>query len=320
VFREDSSRNAGGVQVYDRWTLTSRALITYGGRYEHYDYLDRPGLFSPSITVSLSPVERTWVRVTVSQAMRAPGAEEFVPESVGSLALPPQRTFAPLVASDRLSRERVRHVGLTLEREFATLLFAVRHFQQDVDDQLVTVFGLQTQDGSPRADLGHYGVARAGSYGADGWGFAVSHLVASHVRGSVEYRTARAEWVSPGQKELQIWAPSAVRPESERIHDVTARVESEIKPTSTRVLAAYRLNTAYTRGETERNDPGASARFDVQVHQALPFMGFSRARWELLVAVRNLFHDTEDPTASLYDELLVVRPPKRVVGGFTVQF
>ena len=36
--------------MIDRWTLSSRALITYGGRYEHYDYLQHRGLFSPTIT------------------------------------------------------------------------------------------------------------------------------------------------------------------------------------------------------------------------------------------------------------------------------
>ena len=164
VFREDTSRNAGGVQVYDRWTLSSRVLLTYGGRYDHYDYLDNPGLFSPSVTLSLSPADRTWIRASVSQQMSAPGAEEFVPQSVGSFALPPTRTFAPLGASAQrdgrrdvasLGRERVRHVGLSLEREFATLLFQARHFRQEVDDQLVTIFGLAGADGT-RADLGHY--------------------------------------------------------------------------------------------------------------------------------------------------------------------
>lgn len=321
VFREDTSRNAGGVQVYDRWTLSSRALLTYGGRYDHYDYLDKPGMFSPSVTLSLSPAERTWVRATVSQQMRAPGAEEFVPDSIGSLALPPTRTFAPLVPESRLGRERARSLSFSLEREFATLLFAARHFNQRVNDQLVTVFGRATADGSPRADLGHYAVATAGSFVADGWGFSVSRPVASHLRGAVEYRTAQASWFSVGDREALIaWAPSAVRPTAERVHDVTARIESEIAPTSTRLLASYRISTAYTRADVERADPGASVRFDVQIHQGLPFMAFTRARWELLVAVRNLFHEMDDPAASLYDELLVVRPPKRVLGGVTVQF
>ena len=39
----------------------------------------------------------------------------------------------------------------------------------------------------------------------------------------------------------------------------------------------------------------------------------------MLVAVRNMFRD-DVLDASVYDELLVVRPPKRVVGGLTVKF
>ena len=43
-------------------------------------------------------------------------------------------------------------------------------------------------------------------------------------------------------------------------------------------------------------------------------MDFANAHWEMLVGVRNLFRDAADE-ASVYDELLVVRPPKRIVGG-----
>jgi hypothetical protein len=39
----------------------------------------------------------------------------------------------------------------------------------------------------------------------------------------------------------------------------------------------------------------------------------------MLVAVRNLFRESFSET-SVYDELLVVRPPKRLVGGITVRF
>jgi hypothetical protein len=51
----------------------------------------------------------------------------------------------------------------------------------------------------------------------------------------------------------------------------------------------------------------------------LPFLDFSAARWEMLVAVRNFFRDTTDDQ-SLYDELLTISPPKRIVGGVTVHF
>jgi len=54
------------------------------------------------------------------------------------------------------------------------------------------------------------------------------------------------------------------------------------------------------------------------VNQALPF-AVAGTQWEVLVGLRNLFRDPNDP-ASIYDELLVVRPPKRVIGGFLVKF
>ena len=57
----------------------------------------------------------------------------------------------------------------------------------------------------------------------------------------------------------------------------------------------------------------------MQVRQSLPFMDFSTAKWEMLVAVRNFFRETA-ADQSIYDELLVVRPPKRIVGGLTLKF
>jgi hypothetical protein len=57
----------------------------------------------------------------------------------------------------------------------------------------------------------------------------------------------------------------------------------------------------------------------VQVNQSLPFLNFANAHWEGLIAVRTLFSD-EFQNGSVYDELLVIRPPKRVMGGLTVRF
>jgi len=65
--------------------------------------------------------------------------------------------------------------------------------------------------------------------------------------------------------------------------------------------------------------PQAGSRFDVEVSQALPFLNFASAQWEMIAAVRNLFHE-DVLDASVYDELQVVRPPKHVVGGVTVRF
>ena len=57
----------------------------------------------------------------------------------------------------------------------------------------------------------------------------------------------------------------------------------------------------------------------MQVRQSLPFLDFSSAKWEMLVAVRDFFRETA-ADQSIYDELLVVRPPKQFVGGLTLRF
>jgi hypothetical protein len=83
------------------------------------------------------------------------------------------------------------------------------------------------------------------------------------------------------------------------------------------VFVLYKLNSAVGAAGFEQASAGG-ARFDVQVNQALPF-SLAKSRWEALVAVKNMFHDDFD-TGSLYDELLVVRAPTRVLGGVTVKF
>ena len=115
------------------------------------------------------------------------------------------------------------------------------------------------------------------------------------------------------------WVPSAVRPATERIHDVTTSLETEIPYSATRVVVLYKMNNAFAAADRAAATPAFGARFDLQVNQALPFMNFHTSQWEMLVGVRNLFHESLANT-SAYDELLVVRPPKRIVGGLTVKF
>jgi hypothetical protein len=167
--------------------------------------------------------------------------------------------------------------------------------------------------------VGHYYVANAGSLGADGWAVRFSSMPGRRLQGSIDYSITRARWLSRGDMgDISEWAPAAIRPETEDLHDVTTTIATEIPETSTRVFVYYKINTGYTRSDTSLARPGLDARFDVQVNQALPF-DIGGTRWEVLLGLRNLFRDPNDP-ASVYDELLVVRPPKRVVGGFLVRF
>ncbi|HEX6216185.1 MAG TPA: hypothetical protein VFZ38_15230, partial [Vicinamibacterales bacterium] len=139
--------------------------------------------------------------------------------------------------------------------------------------------------------------------------------------GSVDYSMASAHWTAPTAPVeyavLSRWVPSTIR-SRERIHDVTTSLETEIPYSATRVVVLYKLNDAFAADESV-DPPGFGARFDVRVTQALPFMNFRTSQWEMLVGVRNMFHQALD-NVSIYDELLVVRPPKRLIGGLTVKF
>ena len=114
-------------------------------------------------------------------------------------------------------------------------------------------------------------------------------------------------------------APSVVRSAPEQIHDVATSIETDVPETSTRVVVLYRVSNGFAAPSAASDRPALDARFDVQVRQSLPFMDFSTAKWEMLVGVRNFFRDSA-PDQSIYDELLVVRPPKRIVGGLTLKF
>ena len=154
--------------------------------------------------------------------------------------------------------------------------------------------------------------------GADGWGVRLTST-GKRVKGTVDYSVTRARWVEGGDATaVASWAPAAIRYANEDLHDISTSVATDIPETSTRVFVFYKINTGYARSDTSLTRPGLDARFDVQINQALPFE-LGGTRWEVLLGLRNLFRDPNDP-GSVYDELLVVRPPKRVVGGFLVRF
>ena len=315
------NRTVGAIHAVDNWAISRKLTVSYGLGIANYDYVPGPALLSPSAGVTVSPAKHTRVRARVAQSIRAPGAEEFLPPSGAGLWLPPERTFAPLVANADFRPERARHVEVALERDFGDdYMVSVRRFHQAINDQIVTLFGITGPNGL-RSDLGHYFVANGGNVDADGWSVTVSRQVAGHVSGSVDYSYTRATWHPSAETALiAAHAPTAARLGTERFHDVTTSIQTEIPETSTRVFVVYRVNTAYARAEQDVVMPGFDARFDVQVKQRLPFQPFESSDWEFLLAVRNLFRDELGGGAGAYDELLVVRPPKRIVGGLLVRF
>jgi hypothetical protein len=316
----DGSRNAGSIYAFDTFAVTPVLTLSYGGRYSRYDYLEGRSLFSPRVALTIEPAAHFRIGTTLSSRAVAPGAEEFMPPIDNGIWLPPQRTFSPLVGGEGLEAERTNHVELALERDIASATVSVRAFRQHVENQLVTLFGLNTP-GAPSM-VGHYFVDNAGPIDASGFAAGVRAAVANRFHGSVEYSITRATVGSPESAGyLLLFAPAAVGPGPGQIHDVSTSIETEVPETSTRVLVLYRVSNAFAR-PIKTNVAQAAAldsRFDVQVRQSLPFMDFSSAKWEMLVAVRNFFREAATDQ-SIYDELLVVRPPKRIVGGLTLKF
>ncbi len=314
----DAARNVGAVYAHDEWRVTPGVTVGYGAHFAHYDYLWDPAHFSPRLTATFQqPGQRTRMRAVAARHVVAPGAEEFLPPSGAAHVLPPQRTFAPLTPAGFLP-EDMRHYEFAFEQVMDGATVGVRAFYQSVDDQLVTVFGLRELE-TAGSELGHYSVGSSGDVDVMGVGVTYSHALVNNVRGSVGYSLAAADWDnSPSRDRLRLARSvrSALRPDGEHIHDLTATLETELPRSFTRIVMLYKLNSAYARAD---QDPGLAARWDLQVSQALPFLSFTRAEWEMLMGVRTLFRDAFTET-SVYDELLVVRPPKRLVGGITVKF
>jgi hypothetical protein len=315
----DGSRNAGEVYGFDTFTITPVIAVTFGTRYARYDYLDGKTLISPRVALTLSPTHSFRIQTLVSHRAFAPGAEEFLPPGDNGVWLPPQRTFSSLSPNGALSAERTTHIELAVERDLgSTSTVSVRTFNQRVDDQLVTMFGVDLPD-QPTAKLGHYFVGNYGDVESRGASAGFRTAVGGRIHGSIEYSFIRTRW-NPGD-DLSNWMlrPPSTQPlRASGIHDVATAVETDVPETATRVIVLYRISNAFARRNVD-DDGLLDSRFDVQVRQSLPFMDFSTAKWEMLVGVRNFFRETAGDQ-SVYDELLVVRPPKRIVGGLTMRF
>jgi hypothetical protein len=315
-----ASRNVGTVYAFDTFKVTPVLAFAYGGAYARYDYLTDRNVLSPRAEARLTLADGLRVSASMSRQALAPGAEEFLPPAETGIWLPPQRTFSSLNAKG-FTAEETTQSDVGLERDFGPTTVSVRAFRQHVDDQFVTVFGAD-MPGQPSASLGHYVVGNIGDVDANGCTAGVRSSFGSRLRGSVEYTTAKTDTTPARQVSyLLLVAPAVARPLNERLHDVSTTLETEVPETATRVLLLYRVGNGFVRPATASDAaaPGIDTRFDIQVRQSLPFLNFTSARWEMLLAVRNFFHEA-GTEQSVLDERVTVRPPKRVVGGVTLRF
>ena len=317
---KDGTRNVGGLYGFDRWRVRSNLDVTYGLRVDRYDYLNDTDLTSGRLGVRITLLPGTTLTASASQRMIAPGGDEFLPPPTEGVWIPPERTFSTLVPGSTMNAEQVRRYEVEMARAIGPsslgASIAVRRFRENTNSQIATVFGTcKSVD-----DAGHYFVSTPGDIDLDGWTFHLSGHPVPRVSGTVEYSVTDAHRRLDNEAfTLARVVPSMLRQNRERLHDLMASVDATLPETSTHVSLVMRLNNGYSRiGRTSRV-PMADGRFDFEVRQALPFEPVRGGRVEVMLAVRNLFKDLSE-AASIYDELLTVAPPVRIMGGIQMKF
>lgn len=314
-----TTRAVGGVYGSDRWRITNGLEFDYGLRWDRYSYVSKaPNMVSPRVGGRVHVARRLSIVGQAAQRMVAPGSTEFLPPAAAGPWLPPERTFTSLSNGGIFRAERVRHFDVGVEQAFSGgRTVSVRRFRQGTDDQTATIFGLNTSGALWAA--GHYSVASIGGVSVDGWTVRAAGSVSSRLSGSVEYSIGSTQWTPGGSaRRAEMVAPSVVRRGSERLQDLQTSFDVAIPESDTRLSVVYRVNTAFSRSGAQAT-PGLGARFDMQINQALPFQPLRGGRLEVLVAVSNLFRDLRQP-GSMFDELLTVAPPTRLLGGVQIRF
>lgn len=309
----EGHRKVASLYASHEFAVAPGLTVGYGARYDHFDYLDGRGLVSPSIRTTVALTSKTRVHASASVKHVVPGAEEFVAPT--DAWVPPQRTFAPLTGN-RFDTEQVRHGEIGVTRTFGAADVSVTTFVQSVDDQLVTVFG--AADPARLVDAGgHYGVASAGDALIHGWRVAVEREFLPHVYGKTTFTTLAARWSGPRETDrraLAAAAPEALTPDT-FVQDLTTSLDAELPQTDTRIYVLYRMSSGFTETPAV---PMGRGRFDVQLRQGLP-LSDRVGEWDMLFGVRSLFRSALEERSS-FDELLVVRAPKRVICGLQVRF
>ena len=312
-----ANRQVGSVEVDGRWTLSRRVSVGYGAALGHYGYLEQGRLFSPHTEVVVEPVARTRVRAAVARQHVGPRRRGVPAFGRGVLAAPGADVRAPVaLRAPAGTADAARGAGAR-----ARPGIDIRHrraaFRQRVANQTLTLFGVEP--GAAPSATDHYYLASAHGIDAAGWGVSFSHELAGRVRGAVEYSVTRSRWEPWRGARLLPRAVNVARAGTERFHDVTTSIETQIPETATSVFVLARVNTAFSRSAATSVAPGLGTRFAFRVKQTLPFAPFGDSDWEVLVDVRNLLHE-QTVGASVHDELLVVNPPKQFVGGLVVHF
>jgi len=301
------NRAVGAIFVQDRWQATENVAYTAGARFSYIGFVDDRNHLDPFAGFEVKTDDHTRVRGTVASRTIVPGGDLLTLSIVGSA---PAMAFA--VIDGPLRTERATHYELAVDQALGQATVTARTFYEDVDDQLVNAFGGPSEAQTLR-------IVNGGGVAARGMGLTVARRFGDGFSGSLSYTYGHSWRAEPGGVDEPGVLPDMFAYRDADFHDLVTRVETFIDSTDTRVIAFYRLNTLSPEMDGKKANAIATTRFDVQLRQGLPFLGnLTRADWEFLLAVRNMFYETTD--GAVLDEVAVLNPPKRVLGGISVRF
>jgi hypothetical protein len=295
-------RSVGAVYLQDRWELSERLITTVGGRFSYTGYLGEAHHFDPHLSLEIRRDDQTRVRGTRESRTLVPGGDVL---TLTRLATAPAPSFS--MPSEGIRAERLTRYEIAVEQDFGNASVAAHTFFEGVRDQMLNSF---SGEGPSRT----LHVANGGNTSARGLGLSVSRRFGEAVRGSMTYSYGfrRVDTVTAEHPALAFSEGG--------FHDLTARMETVLQGTDTRLVAFYRVNRLSPEPARRVDAPAVrSMRYEVQLSQGLPFLGtLTHADWDVLVAVRNLFYEASE--GGILDEMTVSNPPRRVLGGISVRF
>jgi len=298
----EPDRVTGAVFLRDRWHIGDRVTATTGARYTYVGFLPDSHHADAVVQVELRGDRSTLVRGSVATRTLTPGGDLL---TLSTVAASPAITWARL--EDGLRPAHSMRYEFGADRTLGAARVGAFVFDETTRDLLLTTF-----DGTTPV------VRNAGELGARGMGLTVGRRFGGIADGSVTYTFGRGH--RPGSMPIMGDVPVASFDEAQ-FHDLVARLDAVIDRSDTRVSALCRLTALADERATAPGSghTGNAARFDLQVTQGLPFLQpLTRADWEILVAVRNMFYEASQ--GAFLDELAVQDPPTRVVGGISVRF
>lgn len=296
------SRSVGVLFAEERWQVTQRVWISAGGRYSYIGFIEDSNHVDPAGIVEFEANPRTRIRGALTTRTLTPGGDLL---TLSTLASSPSIAYA--LVDDGLRPERLVRYEVSVSHSQGPVRLGARVFHEDFRDPYVNVF---------REPARSLRISNAPSITARGMGVTLGRRFGQAVDGSVTYTYGHS---SRKGRFAGAAGPGVLAFPENDFHDVAARLQAVLRLTDTRIAAFCRINTLSPDAEGPGTEGERFTRFDVQLSQGIPFLGeLTRADWELLLAYRNLFYETTE--GGTLDELAVVNPPSRVLGGITVRF